>query len=293
MSKFKVFLEMIKFEHTVFALPFAYIGAFLAARFQTPGGWPTLAQFLWITLAMVAARTAAMGLNRLIDRHLDARNPRTAGRALPKGLLGEGEVLLYIVLSFLLLSFAAYNLNPLCLKAMPIAVFFLAIYSYTKRFTWACHLILGITDGLAPLGGWIAITGSFDYPGLVLGLAVAVWIGGFDVIYACQDTGVDRKLGLHSIPVRFGTSRALAISTALHLLTAVLLIVVGVSLKLGLFYYVGVMIAIALLYKQHRMVSPTDLSRLNFAFFNMNGYLSVIVFLFVLLDMKWPLPLVP
>lgn len=291
MRKLKVFLEMIKFEHTIFALPFAYIGAFLAARYQTPGGWPTLAQFIWITLAMVGARTVAMGLNRLIDRHIDAKNPRTATRALPKGLLGEKEVMVYIVISFLLMFLAAYKLNPLCVKAMPIAVFFLTIYSYSKRFTWTCHLILGITDGLAPLGGWIAITGSFDLPGLLLGLAVALWIGGFDIIYACQDIGVDRKLGLHSIPVKFGIARALGTSTALHALVVALLILVGMLLKLGLLYYVGVAIALWLLYKQHRMVSPTDLSRLNFAFFNLNGYLSVIVFLFVLLDLKWPLPL--
>ena len=291
MSKLKLFLEMIKFEHTIFALPFAYIGAFLAARFNHPGGWPSWWQLVWITLAMVGARTAAMGLNRLIDRHIDKKNPRTADRALPKGLLEQWEVLVYIVFSFLLMGFAAYQLNLLCLKAMPIAVFFLTLYSYTKRFTWACHLILGITDGLAPLGGWIAITGSFDFPGILLGLAVAIWIGGFDIIYACQDVEIDNSLGLQSIPVRFGISRALIISAVLHVLTALLLIWVGGILKLGLFYYLGLVFACALLYKQHKMVSPEDLSRLNFAFFNMNGYLSVIVFVFVVLDLRWFIPI--
>ncbi len=289
MHKFKLFLEMIKFEHTIFALPFAYLGAFLAARFQTGRGWPSLTQLFWITLAMVGARTAAMALNRLIDRGIDAGNPRTAARALPQGLLGVGEVLAYIVLSFALLTFAAYELNPLTLKLMPVAVIFLTLYSYTKRFTWACHLVLGVTDALAPMGGWIAVTGSFDYQGVLLALAVAIWIAGFDIVYSCQDLDFDKAHRIHSIPNRFGLYNALIISAAFHVVTAILLAWVGVILHLGFIYYVGVLIAAVLLYKQHRMVSPTDLSRLGFAFFNMNSYISLVVFFAALADLAWPI----
>jgi 4-hydroxybenzoate polyprenyltransferase len=290
LSKFKVFMEMIKFEHTIFALPFAFLGTFLGARYLHPQGWPTWSQFFWVTLAMVGARTAAMALNRLIDRHIDAKNPRTAVRAIPKGLLKTGEVYLYILLSFALLAVSAYQLNMLCLELMPIAVFFLTLYSYTKRFTWACHLILGIADGLAPLGGWIAITGSFDYQGVLLGLLVGTWIAGFDIIYSCQDSDFDKSLGLHSIPARFGVAKALQISVWLHVMTAMLFVAVGLALNLGLLYYLGVLVALVILYKQHDMVAPDDLSKLNFAFFNMNGYLSLIVFAFTLLELVFPIP---
>jgi 4-hydroxybenzoate polyprenyltransferase len=291
LSKFKVFMEMIKFEHTIFALPFAFLGTFLGARYLHPQGWPTWSQFFWVTLAMVGARTAAMALNRLIDRHIDAKNPRTAVRAIPKGLLKTGEVYLYILLSFALLAVSAYQLNMLCLELMPIAVFFLTLYSYTKRFTWACHLILGIADGLAPLGGWIAITGSFDYQGVLLGLLVGTWIAGFDIIYSCQDSDFDKSLGLHSIPARFGVAKALQISVWLHVMTAMLFVAVGLALNLGLLYYLGVLVALVILYKQHDMVAPDDLSKLNFAFFNMNGYLSLIVFAFTLLELVFPIPI--
>jgi 4-hydroxybenzoate polyprenyltransferase len=284
-------MEMIKFEHTIFALPFAFLGTFLGARYLHPQGWPTWSQFFWVTLAMVGARTAAMALNRLIDRHIDAKNPRTAVRAIPKGLLKTGEVYLYILLSFALLAVSAYQLNMLCLELMPIAVFFLTLYSYTKRFTWACHLILGIADGLAPLGGWIAITGSFDYQGVLLGLLVGTWIAGFDIIYSCQDSDFDKSLGLHSIPARFGVAKALQISVWLHVMTAMLFVAVGLALNLGLLYYLGVLVALVILYKQHDMVAPDDLSKLNFAFFNMNGYLSLIVFAFTLLELVFPIPI--
>jgi 4-hydroxybenzoate polyprenyltransferase len=291
LSKFKVFMEMIKFEHTIFALPFAFLGTFLGARYLHPQGWPTWSQFFWVTMAMVGARTAAMALNRLIDRHIDAKNPRTAVRAIPKGLLKTGEVYLYILLSFALLAVSAYQLNMLCLELMPIAVFFLTLYSYTKRFTWACHLILGIADGLAPLGGWIAITGSFDYQGVLLGLLVGTWIAGFDIIYSCQDSDFDKSLGLHSIPARFGVAKALQISVWLHVMTAMLFVAVGLALNLGLLYYLGVLVALVILYKQHDMVAPDDLTKLNFAFFNMNGYLSLIVFAFTLLELVFPIPI--
>ncbi len=278
-NKFKVFLEMIKFEHTIFALPFAYLGAFLAS-----GGLPSGHDLFWITLAMVGARTAAMSLNRLIDRHIDARNPRTAGRALPKGLLSVGEVWLYTIISFIVLYIAASQLNSLCVRLMPVAVFVLVIYSYTKRWTWACHFILGVALGLAPLGSWVAVTGSIDLPGVLLGLAVAVWVAGFDIIYACQDYDFDTKSGIHSVPARFGISSALVISAALHVLAPLLLAAVGLYLKLGVFYLAGVIVAAGLLAHEHRLIKPDDLSKLGIAFMNMNGYLSTLMFVFTVLD---------
>jgi len=280
MNKLKIFLEMIKIEHTVFALPFAYLGAFLAA-----GGLPTGWQLLWITLAMVGARTAAMSLNRLIDRHIDALNPRTAGRAIPAGLLGVKEVYIYTALSFLLLGISAYQLNMLAFKLMPIAVFFLVFYSYTKRFTWTCHLFLGIALGLAPIGAWIGVSAEVALPPILLGLGVMFWVAGFDIVYATQDFEFDRKHGIHSIPARFGLKRALQISSALHVIAPILFLVVGLLLDLGLFYYLGVAIAVLLLFRQHQIISVSDLSRVNFAFFNLNGYLSVLLFIFALIDL--------
>lgn len=280
LGKVRVFLEMIKFEHTIFALPFAYLGAFLAA-----GGLPDWGDLGWITLAMVGARTAAMSLNRVIDRGLDARNPRTAGRALPRGLLSVGEVMLYAVLSFLLLFWAAANLNPLCVKLLPVAVAVLVLYSYTKRWTWACHFVLGAADGLAPLGAWVAVTGRLDPAGWLLWAAVALWVGGFDVVYACQDYDFDRAHGVHSIPARFGLARGLAIARAMHALAVVALVAVGLVLRLGAWYAAGVLAAAGLLTYEHRLVTPDDLSRLGVAFLNVNGYLSLLMFAFTLLDL--------
>lgn len=279
-SKLKVFLEMIKFEHTIFALPFAYIGAFLGAQ-----GLPTLYDFFWITLAMVGARTAAMSLNRLLDRHIDAENPRTAGRAIPAGLISVKEVWVYTILSFALLIISSLMLNMLAVKLMPIAVFFLVIYSYMKRISWTCHLVLGIAIGLAPMGSWVAVTGTLELPALLMGLAVATWVAGFDVVYACQDYKYDKEKGLHSIPSRFGIPSALIIAKVLHILAVILLASVGLSLNLGLFYWVGVLIAALILVYEHRIVNPRDLSKINIAFFNMNGILSVIVLVFTLLDL--------
>jgi len=270
---------MIKFEHTIFALPFAYLGAFLAAE-----GIPSAMKLLWITLAMVGARTAAMSLNRLVDRHIDARNPRTAQRALPAGQLRVDEVYLYVVFSFLLLGISAYQLNLLALYLMPIAVFFLVLYSYTKRFTWACHLVLGISLGLAPAGAWIGITGHWALAPVLLGLGVMTWVAGFDVVYACQDVEFDRKEGLHSIPAVFGLQRGLEISAFLHTIAPLLFIAVGVVMSLSWLYYAGVAIAIVLLFRQHRLVSADDFSKIGVAFFDLNGYLSILLFVFSVLD---------
>lgn len=280
MHKLKVFFEMIKLEHTIFALPFAYLGAFLAAN-----GIPQAMKLLWVTLAMVGARTAAMSLNRLIDRHIDARNPRTAQRALPAGQLKVNEVYLYTLLSFLLLGFSAYKLNLLALWLMPIAVFFLVLYSYTKRFTWACHLVLGISLGLAPPGAWIGVTGHWALAPVLLGLGVMTWVAGFDVVYACQDVEFDRKEGLHSIPAVFGVQRGLEISAFLHIIAPLLFIAVGMVMSMSWLYYVGVVIAIVLLFRQHRLVSADDLSKIGVAFFDLNGYLSILLFIFSVLDL--------
>ncbi|MHB1420719.1 MAG: UbiA-like polyprenyltransferase [Bacillota bacterium] len=278
--KFRTFLEMIKFEHTIFALPFAYLGAFLAA-----GGLPTFRQFIWVSLAMVGARTAAMSLNRLIDRHIDALNPRTQNRALPRGILSVLEVWIYTAMSFALLYISASMLNPLCVKLMPIAVIILVGYSYIKRWSWICHLVLGVADGLAPLGAWVAITGRVELPGILLGLVVAFWVAGFDLIYACQDVDFDQQKGIHSIPARFGLKAALLTSRMFHLAALALLVAVGFYLKLGIFYGLGVAGAAILLHYEHRLISPKDLSKIGMAFMNINGYLSVMMFVATLLDL--------
>ncbi|MEF3301808.1 UbiA-like polyprenyltransferase [Paenibacillus sp. GYB003] len=282
-SKVKIFLEMIKFEHTLFALPFAFMGAILGSviRFHSMPSW---GQIGWIIVAMVGARSAAMGLNRLIDRVIDKKNPRTAMRAIPAGLLSVGEVLVFIVISFLLLFWATANLSPLAMKLLPIAVFMTVIYSYTKRFTWTCHLILGLTIGLAPLGAWVAVTGVIDWTSIVLYASVAFWTAGFDVIYACQDADYDRKEGLHSIPSRFGIGPALMIARAFHLITAAGLLSLFVMTELSWWYLVGLVVSYVILFYEHYIVSPNDLSKLNTAFFTMNGVLSVVVFCFTFID---------
>jgi 4-hydroxybenzoate polyprenyltransferase len=283
MNKIKVFLEMIKFEHSIFALPFAYMGAILASISLNDSlpSWPDIG---WITLAMVGARSAAMGLNRLIDAAIDAQNPRTALRAIPAGLLSKKEVLIFIVISFVVLFYAASRLNPLCVWMLPIAVFFLTFYSYTKRFTWLCHVVLGLTIGLGPLGGWIAITGAFDTTGLVLYATVAFWTAGFDILYACQDTEFDREKGLHSIPSRFGVARALWIARAFHVVTAAGLVAIWWMADLNWIYLIGLAISYVVLFYEHILVKPGDLSRINTAFMTMNGILSMVMFTFTLID---------
>jgi 4-hydroxybenzoate polyprenyltransferase len=269
----RYFLEAIKVEHTIFALPFAYLGMVLAAR-----GWPGWHAFLWITVAMVAARTTAMGANRLIDRHVDARNPRTAGRHLPRGLLSPGALAAACAVSAAVLFLAAWQLGPLCLALAPLALIFLVGYSYTKYFTWTSHWILGFTDGAAAAGAWIAVRGRMEAPAWLLWLAVTVWIAGFDLLYACQDVEFDRRERLHAVPARFGIPAALRLARVCHALTAVALAAVGWSLGLGVAYWAGWLIVVGLLAYEHSLVSADDLSRLDLAFFNVNGYISVITF---------------
>lgn len=279
-NKFLVFLEMIKFEHTIFALPFAYLGAFMAV-----GGLPPVDKLFWITVAMVGARTAAMALNRLIDRHIDKLNPRTAQRAIPSGAISTIEVWAYTIISFAVLFLAATMLNPLCVKLMPIAVFVLVIYSYMKRISWTCHIVLGIAIGLAPLGSWVAITGKINLPGVILAIAVASWVAGFDIIYSCQDWEFDKENKLHSIPVEFGLEKALIISKLFHIIAPAMFVIIGLIMNFGIIYYVGVLIAISLLLYEHSLVRPNDLTKIDMAFFNMNGYLSVVMFVFTLIDL--------
>lgn len=283
MKKLKIILEMIKFEHTIFALPFAFIGAVIGS-FVVNNDWPTWWQILWITLAMAGARNAAMALNRLIDKQIDKENPRTALRALPAGLLKDKEVVLFIIASFVLLFISAYQLNMLAVKLLPIAVFFLVFYSYTKRFTWGCHLILGITDGLAPLGGYVAVTGTIDWIGMLLFATVGLWIAGFDIIYSLQDYEYDREKGLHSIPSRFGVKSALGIARFLHVLTVAGFVGLWYMTDLGMWYLLGIIASTLILIYEHTLVSHKDLSKVNTAF-SINGVLSVIVFAFTLIDL--------
>lgn len=283
-KKIKIFLEMIRVEHTLFALPFAYTGALLVDK-KMPSGH----DLLWITLAMAGARTAAMSLNRIIDLHIDARNPRTANRALPRGLLSVAEVWVYVVLSLALLFISAYKLTPLAFMLSPLAVAVLVLYPYTKRFTWGCHLVLGLALGMAPMGAWIAIANRFDLAPMLMATGVMFWVAGFDIIYACEDYDFDRAEGIYSIPARFGIKAGLQISAAFHVLALALFISVALVLRLGPLYYGGMFLAGALLFYQHRLVRPEDLSRSGLAFFNLNVGLSVAAFIFTLLDLLVPI----
>jgi 4-hydroxybenzoate polyprenyltransferase len=275
---------MIKFSHTVFALPFALTGALLAAR-GLPGG----RQLLWICLAMVGARTAAMGLNRLIDADIDARNPRTAGRAIPAGLIGKGITLIFICASLVLLLEAAAQLNPLCLKLSPVAVFFLVLYSYCKRFTALAHVILGICLAAAPIGAWIAIRGTIDPPAVILGSIVLFWVAGFDILYALQDLEFDRAAGLHSIPVALGVNGSLWAARLFHLVMLALLAALYMVMQLGIFFVAGFVVVVAMLSYEHWLLRSGDLKKLDAAFFNMNGYISVAILIFTALDVlvRW------
>ncbi len=284
LHKIKVFLDMIKFEHTVFALPFAFMGAILGSVVMF-GHLPSWAQIGWITLAMVGARSAAMGLNRVIDKMIDKKNPRTAGRAIPAGLLSALEVWGFIIVSFGVLFIAAFQLHPLAAKLLPIAVFLLVFYSYTKRFTWLCHVVLGLTIALAPLGGWVAVAGTPNITAYIFYMTVALWTAGFDIIYACQDADYDRKEGLFSIPSRFGIAKALLFARLFHLVTALGFISLIWLAELNWVYILGTLIAGVILFYEHRLVKANDLSKLNTAFFTMNGVLSVVVFSFTFLDL--------
>jgi len=273
LAKVRTTLEMIKFEHSVFALPFALTGALLAVR-----GWPTLRQLFWLIVAMVGARSAAMTFNRIADLEFDALNPRTKTRALPAGQLSLRFAAGFTVVSCALLVLAAYQLDPLAFKLSPVAVAVLLGYSYTKRFTWLSHLALGICLGMSPVAAWIALRGDLRASILALGAAVAFWVAGFDIIYACQDVDFDRQHDLDSLPRRYGIPAALYASAALHLAMLALLLVVARMEHLGWIAVAGLGAVAALLAYEHALVKPSDLSRVNAAFFTVNGYISVLFF---------------
>ena len=273
------FARLVKIEHTVFALPFAYVGAFLAV-----GGTPSWHDLLWITLAMVGARSLAMALNRLIDARIDARNPRTAGRELPSGQLSIAQVAVFSLASLALFLAAVWELNPIVRWLWPIPVVGFVVYPYLKRFTWLCHFWLGAVDGLAPVGAWVAITGRLPWQSWMLGAAVALWVAGFDFFYALFDEEIDRREGLHSIVTRFGVNGAFLGARLAHAATVACLVAVGLGLPVGGLYWLGVAVVALLLAYEHSLVRPGDLRRLDAAFFTMNGVISVVFAVFVIAD---------
>ena len=272
-------LEMVKFEHTIFALPFALMSAILAAR-----GFPALDKLGWILLAMVGARSAAMAFNRLADAKIDAANPRTATRHIPAGILTKTQVVIFLAISIALFEWAAYQLGTLCFALSPVALLFILGYSLTKRFTAMCHLFLGFAIGIAPTGAWLAIRGTFDLVPILLSIAVMLWIGGFDMIYALQDYEHDVNSSVHSFPKSFGKVNALRMSRLMHFIMVLVLVAVGIQYGLHLIYYLGVAFVAALIIYEQSLVHHNDLSKVNLAFFTLNGWVSVSLFVFVLLD---------
>jgi len=277
--KIRIILEMIKFEHTIFALPFAIMSAFLAS-----GGFPKLDKILWILVAMVGARSCAMAFNRIADAEYDKENPRTQNRAIPAGLISKGAVWFFTIVSAALLVFAAYMLNPLAFYLSPIALLVVMGYSYSKRFTMLTHLWLGLSLAIAPVGAWIAIKGEFALVPVMLGFAVMLWTAGFDIIYACQDKKFDERFGLYSIPKRFGIKRALHISSALHVITILVLLCLPFFTELRYIYMLGIAFVSALLIYEHSIVKPYDLSRVNLAFFTLNGMVSLALMVLAVAD---------
>jgi 4-hydroxybenzoate polyprenyltransferase len=275
----RLFASLVKVEHTVFALPFAYIGAFLAVD-----GVPRAHDLFWITVAMVGARSLAMALNRLIDAGIDARNPRTAGRELPRGVLRPWQVLLFSLASLALFLVAVYQLAPIVRWLWPIPVAAFVIYPYLKRWSWVSHFWLGPVDGLAPLGAWAAITNELPWEAWALGGAVAFWVAGFDLFYALFDLDIDRAQGLHSLPARFGVGATFAGARLCHAATVACLVAAGLGLPVGALYWIGVAAVAGLLLYEHSLVSPSDRRRLDMAFFTMNGVISVTFFALVLGD---------
>jgi 4-hydroxybenzoate polyprenyltransferase len=278
-GRIRTVLEMIKFEHSVFALPFALTGALLAAR-ATYHGWPTPRQIVWVVVAMVAARSAAMTINRIADLRYDKENPRTKTRALATGALSVSFAWIFTLVTVAVFFLAAWQLNLLALKLAPLAIGILFFYSYTKRFTSWSHLFLGFALGISPAAAWIAITGSIDWRMLILCGAVTLWVGGFDVLYACQDIEFDQRAGLYSIPKRFGIARALLITRVMHVGVVVLLSWLAASFGLPWPAWTGILVVAALLAYEHSLVKPNDLSKLNAAFFTVNGYISMLFLLF-------------
>lgn len=280
LRKILIVLEMIKFEHTLFALPFAFLGAVLGAR-----GLPDWKTGFWILLAMIGARSAAMAFNRLADRKLDSRNPRTQSRALPSGQVSPSFVVVFVAASCALFLWAAWNLNPLALALAPPALLVVLFYSLTKRFTFLSHLFLGLALAIAPVGGWVAVRGTLDWQPFLIALAVVFWVAGFDILYACQDIDFDRRSGLHSIPQRYGIRGALLSARLLHTCMFLLLIASFLVFRLSWLSWAGLALVGTSLVYEHSLVSATDLSRVNVAFFTINGVISIALLLFVGFDL--------
>lgn len=270
---------MIKVEHTLFAFPFALTGMLLAAD-----GLPSLWTFFWICIAVLGARSGAMGFNRLADASIDARNPRTAGRDIPAGRLSVKQASAYTLVSFVIYLAAAYMLNPLCFLLAPIPLGIFILYTYTKRFTFLCHIVLGTALALAPIGAWVAVTGSISLPIVILGLGVLFWVAGFDIVYACQDIDFDRKENLHSIPRYIGIKGSLNLARLFHIAAFAIFFAAKFMFGLGAAYLIGVILSGAFMLYQHSILKPDDLSKLDMAFFNLNAYISVTIFLFTAVD---------
>jgi 4-hydroxybenzoate polyprenyltransferase len=279
-GRIRTVLEMIKFEHSVFALPFALVAALLAARSAGGSGWPTGGQILWIVVAMVGARSAAMTMNRIADLRYDRLNPRTQARPLVTGQLSLGFAWAFTLAASAALVVAAWQLNTLALELSPVALAVLFFYSYTKRFTTWSHLVLGFCLGMSPAAAWIAIRGSLDWRMLILCAAVTLWVAGFDVLYACQDIEFDKQVGLYSVPKKFGVPRALFVARGMHLLMVALLAWLAWSFQLAWPAWAGIGVVAALLAYEHSLLKPNDLSRINAAFFTVNGYISVLFLIF-------------
>lgn len=279
LKKLKSYGELVMFSHTLFSLPFALISMIWAAE-----GLPSAAIIFWILIALIGARNGANALNRIVDKDIDKKNPRTANRHMPKGLVKDYEALVIVILCFLIFIIAAYELNPLCFMLSPVALFLFVIYSYTKRFTWVCHIILGITCAGAPVGAWLAVTGKFALTPIILGAVVTLWVSGFDIIYATQDIEFDRKTGLFSIPAKFGLKGALYISSLFHFITILLLVSLYFIMHLGWIYLLGIFISALLLILEHYIVSPSNTKTMKLASYNINQVVSVCLLIFTVLD---------
>lgn len=280
MDKIKAYGKLVMFSHTIFSLSFALVSMVIAAN-----GLPKFSLILWILVCFMGARTGANAINRVIDAKIDAKNPRTAGRQLPKGEMKKKEVIAFTAFCFLLMLYGAYKINWLCFALSPIALFLLIIYSYCKRFTYLCHLVLGVTCACAPVGAWLAVTGHFDFVPLVMGAANTLWVAGFDIIYGCQDYDFDTQNGLHSIPARFGVKGALRIAKVFHIVTLLCLLLVGILIpQFGCIYYIGIMVIAVLFVVEYRMVSPTNLTNVNIASYSVNQLVSIALLIFGLLD---------
>jgi 4-hydroxybenzoate polyprenyltransferase len=279
LKRLKNYGDLVMFSHTLFSLPFALISMIWAAE-----GLPSAATIFWILIALIGARNGANALNRIVDKDFDKKNPRTADRHLPRGAVKNVEVLIIVIVCFLIFIIAAYMLNPLCFMLSPVALFLFIIYSYTKRFTWLCHIVLGITCGGAPVGAWLAVTGKFAIAPIILAAVVTLWIAGFDIIYATQDIEFDRKIGLYSIPAKFGLKGALYISTFFHFIMILLLISLYFIMHTGFIYLLGVLLSAILLGIEHHMVSPSNEKKMKIASYNINQVVSVLLLVFTLLD---------